>query len=153
MPPTQIFSSLCNLVMVFTFNTFKLKLYDLTDIKYLRLYYVGLQRYRHFEASEFVTIELESFLVCCYVRCYLQKMRLYSVVFDFYHNKLGIFNSFLIAMVFSFKLNQSPTFFLITVPVRRLYWSDVCICPTLVPVRRLCHPTFIPVRRLYARRL
>ena len=141
MPPTQIFSSLCNLVMVFTFNTFKLKLYDLTDIKYLRLYDVGLQRYRHFEASEFVKIELESFLVCCYVRCYLQKMRLYSVVFDFYHNKLGIFNLLLI-------LNQSPTFFLITVPVRRLYWSDVCICPTLVPDRRLCHPTFVPVRHL-----
>ena len=31
----------------------------------------------------------------------------------------------------------SPTFFLINVPVRRLYWSDVCASPTFV------RPTFV----------
>ena len=62
---------------------------------------------------------------------------------------------YFLAMVFFFKLIQSPTFFLIHVPVRRFYWSDVCTCQTFLPVRSLYQsdvctsPTFVPVRRLY----
>jgi len=70
--------------MVLTFNAFKFKLFDL---KYQRLYDVGLQRSRRVETLEYVTIELNSFLFGCFIQCYLQKIRLYSVVFDFYHNK------------------------------------------------------------------
>jgi len=53
---------------------------------------------------------------------------------------------------------SSPTFFLINVPVRRLYQSDVCTSPTFVPVRRLywsdvCASDVCTVRRLCVRRL
>ena len=46
-----------------------------------------LQRYRHIETSEFVTIELHSFLVCCFIKCIPSKDETLFVVFDFYHNK------------------------------------------------------------------
>ena len=48
-----------------------------------------------------------------------------------------------------FKLNQSPTFILINVPVRRLYLSDVVTSSKFVSVRRLYQsnvctsPTFV----------
>ena len=90
-------------------------------------------------------------------------MKLYSVIFDFYHNEWVIFNLFLITIIFFFKLNQSPMFFLINVPVdictgtfvvvRRLSQSDICtrltfVSPTFVQ-SNLCTVQRMWVRRLY----
>ena len=75
-------------------------------------------------------------------------MRLYSVVFDFYHNKWVIFNLFLIAMVF-FQTQPKSNVFLINVPVWRLYWSDVCTSPKFVSVRRFYQSDLCNVRCLY----
>ena len=87
-------------------------------------------------------------------------MRLYSVVFDFQHNKWVIFNLFLIW--YFFQTQPKSDVFLLKLPVRGLYWSDVCLSPMFVyqsdvciPVRRLSQsddclsPTFVSVRRLF----
>ena len=96
---TQTFSSLYlfNLVMVLTFDTFKLKLLDLLD--FIGWNIKGYTTSGCKDTSEYVTIELKSFLVWCFNQWYLQRMRLYSVVW-FFHNKWVILNLFLIAMVF-----------------------------------------------------
>ena len=76
------------------------------------------------------------------------------------------FNSWTFFKQSSIQNLPSPTFFVINVPVRRLYWSDICTSPTFILVRRLyqsyvcksdvCYqsdvctgPTFVPVQRLY----
>ena len=133
--------------MVLTFDTFKLKLFDLIDFIgwNIKGYTTSGCKDKGIETSEFVTIELNSKLVCCFIQCYLRRMRLYSVVFDFYHNKREIFNLFLIPMVFFLKLNQSRCFFLQLYPsevctgqmfvsVQRLYQSNICTSPMFVPV-------------------
>ena len=65
LPETQIFSSiyLCNLIMVLTFDTFKLKLFDLIDWNINGFTTSGCKDIG-IETSEFVTIELNSFLLC-----------------------------------------------------------------------------------------
>ena len=143
--------------MVLTFDTFKLKLFDLIDFIgwNIKGYTTSGCKDKGIETSEFVTIELNSKLVCCFIQCYLRRMRLYSVVFDFDHNKREIFNLFLIPMVFFFQSQPKPMFFLTIVPVWSLYWSDVCLSPTFVPVQHLYQSdvctslTFVPVRHLY----
>ena len=114
-----------------------------------------------------MTVELNSFLVCCSIQCYhLQRIRLYSA--GFYLNKWVIF--FLTTMVFfqtqpksnvfSYKRTR-PTFVLVWhlsqsdvctsstfVPVRRLYQFDVCTSPTFV-LSDLCNVRRLWVRRLY----
>ena len=99
------------------------------------------------ETSEFVR-RTQFLFGLSFIQCYLQRMRLYSVFFYFYHNKGVIFNSFPVTMIF-FKLNQSPTFLLINLSVQHLHWSDVCTSPTFVlsdfcTVRPLHCPTFVP---------
>ena len=91
-----------------------------------------------------MTIELNFMLVCFFIQCYLRRMRLYSVVFDFNHNKREIFNLFLKAMVFFFQTQPKLMIFLTNVPIPRLSQSNVCTSPMFVPVL-----TFVPVRRLY----
>ena len=108
--------------MVLTFDTFKLELFDLIDFIgwNIKGYTTSGCKDIGIESSEFVTIELNSFLVLGFIQCYLQRMRLYSVVFDFYHNKWVIFNLFLKTQpksnIFPNKSTR-PTFLL----VRRLY--------------------------------
>ena len=84
---TQIFSSLyfCNLVMVFTFNTFKLKLFDLIDFIgwTIKGYTTSSCKDLGIETSEFVTVELNSFLVCCFIHCYLQGWDLIQLFLKF----------------------------------------------------------------------
>ena len=129
MPQTQIFSSLylCNLIMVLTFDTFKLKLFDLTDWHINGFTTSGCKDIG-IETSEFVTIELKSFLLCFFIQCYLQRMRLIQLSL--------IFNT-------------------ISSDYLCLYWSNVCLSPTFVLARRLYQSdictslTFVPVRRLY----
>jgi len=73
--------------MVLTLDTFNVKLLDLID--FIGWNIIGYTTSRckdiHIETSKFVNIE---------------RMKLYLVVFDFHHNKWGIFNLFFIAMVF-----------------------------------------------------
>ena len=70
-----------------------------------------------------------------FIHCCLQKMRLYSVVFDFYHNNWVIFNSY-----FPYKCTRS-TFLL----VRRYFQTDVCPSPTFVPWSDIFYcSTFVP---------
>ena len=90
-------------------------------------------------------VSLASFF-CCFIQCYLHRMRLYLVVFDFQHNKWVIFNLFLIAIVVFFQIQPKSDVFpykcnpydvctgLTFVLVRRLYQSDVCgfdVCGTV----------------------
>ena len=87
---------------------------------------------------------------------------------NFFERKLRIYKNFNLKIQIDFFL-LGPTFFLINVPVRGLYWSDVCTSLTFVLVRCLywsdvcTGPTFVPsdvcksyvctVRRLWVRRL
>ena len=77
-----------------------------------------------------------------YMKCYFQRIRLYSLIFitilTISYNKI-------------FFPNQSQTFFFL-----KMYPSDICTNPTCVyQSRRLSQsdvctsPTFVPVRRLY----
>ena len=138
--------------MVLTFETFKLKLFYLID-------FIGhelLKVIRHGVAniSDFVTIELYSFLVCL----------LYSATFkewDFNHLSLIFiarsewFLVYFLKQWHFFKLNQSPTFFLIMYPSDVCTGFDVCTDPSFVLVRRLSQsevclsPKFVWVWRLY----
>ena len=96
--------------------------------------------------------ELNSFFVWCFqfYKCLLQRVRFYSVVFDF--NK--IYNKW-VSLIYFLKLNQRTTFFLINVPIRRLYWPEVCTGLTFVLVWRLYWSdvftglTFVLAWRLY----
>ena len=76
------------------------------------IYNIGLQGYRDIETSKFVTVELNSVLVCCFKQCYLQRMRLCSVVFDFHHNKY----------MYPSNVCTGP----MLKPVQHLYHSDIC---------------------------
>ena len=97
-------------------------------------YNIGWQRYRYIEILEFVKIKINSFLVCYFKQCYLQRMRLYSaLIFDFHHNKWVIFKYFLISMVFF----SNSNFFLYKWTCLLLYYSKVYLSPSLVPVRLL----------------
>ena len=115
---------------------------------------------RHIETSEFGKIELKSFLLCCFIQHYLQRIRLYWVVFDFHHKKWVIFNFFYSNVLFSTQPKSDvfpnkcthPTFVLgdvCTNPsfvlVLHLYQSEVCksnVC-TVWPLLR---PTFVGPR-------
>ena len=136
-------------LMVLYFDIFKLKLFHFIDFMgwNIKGYTTSGCKDIDIETSEFVRIDLNSFLVCCFIQCYFQGMKLYSV--DFYHNKWVIFNLFLIAMVFFQISDVFPykctclTFLL----VRRLYQYDVCksdIC-TVWPLKRpmFMGPTFV----------
>ena len=115
---------------------------------------------RHIETSEFGKIELKSFLLCCFIQHYLQRIRLYWVVFDFHHKKWVIFNFFYSNGLFSTqpKLDVFPnkcthlTFVLgdvCTNPsfvlVLHLYQSEVCKS-NVCTVRPLLRPMFVDPR-------
>ena len=82
------------------------------------------------------------------ILCYLQRMRLYPVVFDIYHNKWVILNLFLITMFFSYKCTRQ-TFVL----VRGLFHCGVCTSPTFVSLMfelsNLCSIRRLWIQRLY----
>ena len=122
--------------MILTFNTFKLKLFDLIDFTGWNIKCYTTSDCKDIGIETFVTIELNSFWSVFYT--------LYNAIFkgwDFIQLSL-IFNLFLIAMVFFPTQQKSdvfphkctrPTFVL----VRQLSQSDVCTSPTFVQVRRL----------------
>ena len=81
------------------------------------------------------------------ILCYLQRMRLYPVVFDIYHNKWVILNLFLITMFFSYKCTRQTC-----VLVRGLYHCGFCTSPTFVSPMFVL-PNLCSVRRLWVQRL
>ena len=70
---------------------------------------------------------------------------------NFFEIKLRIYKNFNLKIQIDFFL-LGPTFFLINVPVRRLYWSDVCTGPMFV-LSDVCKSYVCTVRRLWVRRL
>jgi len=101
-----------------------------------------------------VTIELNYFLVCCFIPYIRWDFIQLSLIFNTKSEWFLIYFLIDLKQWYFFKLNQSPTFFLKNVPVRRLYWFDVCTAPSFVLVRSLSQsefcliPTFVSVRRL-----